>query len=89
MQADSDLRSTSRALTVFSKVIILATLAAQDCVQDLGPVFALVGVASQLHTLAGTCEPPPRDFFRSFTFLLDENGQLNYNVDITEPKAWI
>ena len=59
MQADSDLRSTSRALTVFSKVIILATLAAQDCVQDLGPVCALVGVASQLHTRAGTCEPPP------------------------------
>ena len=28
-------------------------------------------------------------FFRSFTFLLDENGQLNYNIDITEPKAWI
>ena len=28
-------------------------------------------------------------FFRLFTFLLDENGQLNYNIDITEPKAWI
>ena len=27
--------------------------------------------------------------FRSFTFLLDKNGQLNYNIDITEPKAWI
>ena len=29
------------------------------------------------------------DFFRLFTFLLDKNGQLNYNIDITEPKAWI
>ena len=28
-------------------------------------------------------------FFRLFTFLLDKNGQLNYNIDITEPKAWI
>ena len=27
--------------------------------------------------------------FRLFTFLLDKNGQLNYNIDITEPKAWI
>ena len=25
--------------------------------------------------------------FRLFTFLLDENGQLNYNIDITEPKG--
>jgi len=30
-----------------------------------------------------------RYFFRLFTFLLDKNGQLNYNIDITEPKAWI
>ena len=30
-----------------------------------------------------------RHFFRLFTFLLDKNGQLNYNIDITEPKAWI
>ena len=29
------------------------------------------------------------DLFRLFTFLLDKNGQLNYNIDITEPKAWI
>ena len=28
-------------------------------------------------------------FLGLFTFLLDKNGQLNYNVDITEPKAWI
>ena len=27
--------------------------------------------------------------FRLFTFLLDKNGQLNYNIDITKPKAWI
>ena len=27
--------------------------------------------------------------FELFTFLLAENGQLNYNIDITEPKAWI
>ena len=27
--------------------------------------------------------------FRLFTFLLDENGQSNYNIDVTEPKAWI
>ena len=27
--------------------------------------------------------------FRLFTFLLDENGQLNYNIDITEPKAGV
>ena len=30
-----------------------------------------------------------RRLFRLFTFLLDKNGQLNYNIDITEPKAWI
>ena len=29
------------------------------------------------------------EIFRLFTFLLDKNGQLNYNIDITEPKAWI
>ena len=29
------------------------------------------------------------NFFRLFTFSLDENGQLNYNIDVTEPKAWI
>ena len=29
------------------------------------------------------------DLFRLFTFLLDKNGQLNYNIDITKPKAWI
>ena len=32
--------------------------------------------------------PNPQPF-RLFTFLLDKNGQLNYNIDITEPKAWI
>ena len=32
---------------------------------------------------------PDVPFFRLFTFLLDKNGQLNYNIDITEPKAWI
>ena len=26
----------------------------------------------------------PAAAFRSFTFLLDKNGQLNYNIDITE-----
>ena len=34
------------------------------------------------------CAPRPW-VFRLFTFLLDKNGQLNYNIDITEPKAWI
>ena len=59
MQADSDMRSASKALIVFSQVLALATLAAQNCVQDFATVGALVGAASQLHTLARTCEPPP------------------------------
>ena len=58
MQADSDMRSASKALAVFSRVLILATLSAQDCIQDLGPVCALVGVASEVHTLARACESP-------------------------------
>ena len=33
--------------------------------------------------------PDASVLFRLFTFLLDKNGQLNYNIDITEPKAWI
>ena len=36
-----------------------------------------------------SCPPRDHSLFRLFTFLLDKNGQLNYNIDITEPKAWI
>ena len=37
----------------------------------------------------GPCFEAYVELFRLFTFLLDKNGQLNYNIDITEPKAWI
>ena len=60
MQSDSDVRSATKVMGLFSRILILATLLAQDCAQDLGPVCALVGVASQLHTLASACEPPPK-----------------------------
>ena len=46
------------------------------------------GVPALLRPEFGPALQVPQ-FFRLFTFLLDKNGQLNYNIDITEPKAWI
>jgi len=47
--------------------------------------FPAVTMACTVHLFSLGIE----HIFRLFTFLLDKNGQLNYNIDITEPKAWI
>ena len=53
MQAYADMRSAPRAPAVISRVLVLATLSAQDCNRDLAPV------ASEVHNLARACDPSP------------------------------